>query len=56
MLHTKLHQNRMINKDFRKIWKEREGTKPSYFQKVEIIFENQRFLVLFDSITNYVKF
>ena len=54
MLHTKFHQNLMINNDFEIIWEGGNrhffvhGGDPHiqnshYFQKVEIIFENQNF-------------
>ena len=41
MFHTKLHQNFMMTEDFEK--KKMGGHKSPFFQKAEIIFENQRF-------------
>ena len=53
-LDTKFHQNPMINKDFEKDTK-REGYKiPIFFLKVEIIFENQSFSKVFDSVRTCV--
>ena len=48
MFHRKFHENEIINEDFEKIWG--VGTKFPFFQKVDIIFENQRFSEIFDSI------
>ena len=47
------HQNWIINEDLKKI--ERRHKKPWFYQKVEIIFENQRLWDLFESIWTWVK-
>jgi len=58
MFHTKILQNLIINEDFEKKRRGgggcREGTNSQFFQKVEIIFENQRLSELFDSIRTCV--
>ena len=53
MIHKKLHTNLILNRDFKEK-KNGGGHKTTIFQKLEINFQNQKFVELSDTIKTFM--